>query len=605
MPINTTHPWLPAEIDETFDPLAHAGVSSDSETPMLVTLRGGAREVGRSCYQVDTEHATYLVDCGLNQGTGDQFPDDRGLSPEDIDAVFLTHAHIDHCGGLPVFEARGLLDDDAPIIATPPTIDLSTLLLRDSLKIHQHETTHRDQQFTDRDVDAVIDRFESVSYGGGLVAGVADVPEHEPLVFRFGNAAHLLGSAWLSLQTAGYKVVFSGDLGGRTNHLPAIETPPQADLLICESTYGSTHSHTSMSDAQTTLFEAVEQAVGNGSPVLIPTFAVGRAQLLQLMFRDRLHTLPDSLHQKIQLVVDGMAQEATDIYHDYAHDETMMDEGMVNRAVESGYETPFRPDVVEFPQTDADRRALLDKAGGTGTVPIIIAPSGMLTGGNSPRYLTEFAARFDRAKLLLTGYQAVGTIGRTLQNQAKADDDELTYTTEATPLDTDWPTSENVQWTTVETDDGRERVTRATIPNEWLHTVHGFSGHAAQDRLLEYARQVNPTTIALVHGPEHAQSQLAEHFARNVKTVEQVTRSRLLTPIPVSRDAEIATPVLTPEHVEGSSTDVRQQVKQLREQVAALSEEVAAARNEDGLSEAAVREIIRDAQEQEQALESE
>ncbi len=568
----------------------------DSDTPIIVTPRGGAREVGRSCYQLDTEHATYLVDCGLNQGTGDQFPDDRGLGPEAIDAVFLTHAHIDHCGGLPVFEARGLLDDDAPIIATPPTIDLATLLLRDSLKIHQHETTHRDRQFTERNVAAVIDRFEPVSYGGGLVAGVASVPEHESLVFRYGNAAHLLGSAWLSLQTTGQTVVFSGDLGGRAGHLPPIETPPQAELLVCESTYGETHTHTSMSAAQTTLFEAIKQAVRNGSPVLIPTFAVGRAQLLQLMIGDRLHVIPDDLRRKMRLVVDGMAQEATEIYHEYAHDTTVVDEGMANRVVESGHDTPFRPAIVEFPQTDADRRALLDDAGGTGTVPIVIAPSGMLTGGNSPRYLTEFAARFDRATLLLTGYQAVGTIGRTLQNQQNADDDELTYTTEVNPFNTDWPTAENVRWTSVETDEGRKRVTRATIPADWLQTVHGFSGHASQDGLLEYARQVTPTTIALIHGPEYAQSQLAEHFARNVESTAQVTRSRLLTPIPVSRtgEGEIATPVLTPDHVEGSSTDIRQQVEQLREQVAALSEEVAAARDGHRLSEAEIRTIVRD-----------
>ncbi|KYH24830.1 ribonuclease BN [Halalkalicoccus paucihalophilus] len=594
MPINTEQPWLPAAIDETFDPLEHADVIPDADTPLVVTPRGGAQQVGRSCYQVDTAHATYLVDCGLNQGSGEQFPDLRGLGPEDIDAVFLTHAHIDHCGGLPVLEARGLLDDDASIVATPPTIDLAKLLLEDSLKIHQLETTSRDQQFTGRDVQAIFERFEPVNYGGGLVAGVADVPEHESLVFRFGNAAHLLGSAWLSLQTSGYTAVFSGDLGGRAAHLPTIETPPQADLLFCESTYGATHSHQSVKNAQTTLFEAVEQAIREGAPVLIPTFAVGRAQILQLLFADRLHTLPEELRQKVRLVVDGMAQEATELYHEYVRDTTFMDEAMANRVIESGHEAPFRPAVAEFPATDADRRAILEESGATGTVPIVIAPSGMLTGGNSPRYLTEFAARFDRAKLLLTGYQAKNTIGRTLQNQVKANEEELTYTTETSPFGTDWPAAENVVWTTVETDDGPNRVTRATIPAEWLQTIHGFSAHASQDRLLEYARHVGPETIVLIHGPDYAQTQLAEHFARNVENVEQVTRSRLLTPIPVTRNAEVATPVLSPERVEGSSTDVRKQIEHLREVVGTLSEEVAKARNETGYSESEIREIVRD-----------
>lgn len=99
-----------------------------------------------------------------------------------------------------------------------------------------------------------------------------------------------------------------------------------------------------------------------------------------------------------------MAQEATEVYQEYIRDTTFMDESMVNRIVESGHEMPFRPAVAEFPVTDADRRAILDESDATRTGPIIIAPSGMLTGGNSPRYLTEFVARFDRTKLLLTGY---------------------------------------------------------------------------------------------------------------------------------------------------------------------------------------------------------
>ncbi|CDK39065.1 metal-dependent RNase [Halorubrum sp. AJ67] len=87
---DTAHPWLPKDTDETFDPLEHADIEPSPETPLVITPRGGDREVGRSCYQVDTEHGRYLVDCGLSQGTGDKFPDLRGLQPQSIDAVFLT-----------------------------------------------------------------------------------------------------------------------------------------------------------------------------------------------------------------------------------------------------------------------------------------------------------------------------------------------------------------------------------------------------------------------------------------------------------------------------------------------------------------------------------
>jgi metallo-beta-lactamase family protein len=593
-------PWLPADAGEEFDPLAHAGVEPSEETPMVFTPRGGAREVGRSCYQLDTRFSTYLVDCGLNQGSGDKWPDTRGLSPECIDAVFLTHAHIDHSGGLPVFEARGYFDDDAPIVATPPTIELAKLLLKDSLKIHRHVSDARgeEQAFTERDVERVFDRFEPVGYGGGRVAGVADVPETESLVFQFGNAAHLLGSAWLSLQAGGRRAVFSGDLGGRASHLPDIATPPQADFLVCESTYGSTHSHKSMDDGQTDLYRIVERAVEQHEPVLIPSFAVGRSQLIQLLFADRLHTLPGDLREKVQLVVDGMAQEATEIYHEFVRDDEYFDDSIVNRVVESGLDEPFLPNGAVFPESDADRREILENTDpqNGGKVPIIISPSGMLSGGNSPRYLAEFAARYPSAKLVLTGYQAVGTPGRTLQNYLKAGEEELTIETDANPFGTDWPEDERVAWTTVENEDGsgHRRVTRVRLPAEWVETVHGLSGHAAQPGLRGFARDVSAPTVTLVHGPDHAQDHLARDFAENVDSVEEVTRARLLTPIGVSRDIEIDTPSITAERLKSNSPDLRDQVEHLTETVSSLSEDLAALQAGANLSESDVREIVRE-----------
>ena len=377
--------------------------------------------------------------------------------------------------------------------------------------------------------------------------------------------------------------------------VPDITAPPEADLLVLESTYGGTHSHTAMSDARTTLYRAVERALQSGEPVLIPTFAVGRAQLLMLLFAERLHTLPSQLQDRIRLVVDGMAQEATDLYQEFATDRTYMAESIVNR-VETGTEKPFLPDETMFPEGDADRQAILDEASRSGgTVPIIIAPSGMLTGGNSPRYLTEFAARFGSARVLLTGYQAKNTTGRVLQDQMRAGKDELTYTTDAEPIGTDWPAVSTVTWTTVETDaHANERVTRATIPADWVTTVEGLSSHAAQSGLLDFARTVGPDTIALIHGPNYAQEHLATHLTANVEGVEQVTRSRMLTPLAVSRNIEVETPAVSPEQFESDEETYGDQLEHLHELMAALNEEVAAARNETGFDEATIRRIVRD-----------
>lgn len=594
--IDPETPWIPVDADQEFDPLEHADLHPSPDRPMVVTPRGGDREVGRSCYQVDTEYGTYLVDCGLNQGDEGEYPDFRGLGPESVDAVFLTHAHIDHCGGLPVLEARGFLDDDAAIIATRPTIDLAKTLLEDSLKIHRRETNHsgKMQQFTQQDVSAVFERFEPVDYGGGRIEAVAEEVDQDPLVFQLENAGHLLGSAWLSLQTGGYRVVFSGDLGGRASHLPDITPPPQADLLFLESTYGATHSHTSFSDAQTTIYNAVERALNNREPVLIPTFAVGRSQTLQLLFSDRLHTLPGDLSDRVRLVVDGMAQEATDLYHEYVTDTDYMDEAISNRAKESGDDTPFSPPQVAFPQNDADRRAILEDADPSsgGTVPIIIAPSGMLTGGNSPRYLVELAARFHSAKVMLTGYQALQTTGRTIQNQVDAETDEVQFTSTAEPFGNDWPAADNVTWISAE--DSSELVTRATIPSEWVSTVSGLSGHAAQHGLLDFARTVDPETIALIHGPDYAQEHLGNHLATNVDSVANVTRSRRLTPIAVESESDPDTAALSPEMFESDHESAYDQLDDVFELMAALNEEVAATRNDTGRSEAEIRSIVRD-----------
>lgn len=598
----TDQPWLPDDTDETFDPLSYADTSPTPETPIVVTPRGGAREVGRSCYQVDTQHGRYLVDCGLNQGRGEKFPDFRGLAPQSVDAVFLTHAHVDHCGGLPVLENRNLLADDAPILATPPTASIATLMLEDSLKIHQREAnrTGQIQQFTERDVNAVCERFHTVDYGGGRIAGVSPaVSDTEPAVFQVGNAAHLLGSGWVMLQSGGYRVVFSGDLGGRAPHLPDITPPPEADVLFLESTYGATHSHTAMSDARTALWRDIERALQTRKPVLIPTFAVGRAQTILLTLTERLHTLSSDLRDRVEVVLDGMAVDATTLYHEYVTEESYVAESLVNRAEESGMTEPFLPDTLTTPTNDQERLGVLDRAARGESVPIIVSPSGMLTGGNSPRYLAAFAARFHSATVFLTGYQAQNTVGRQLQSQHQAEQETITVTTTATPFGTDWPDDSAVQWIhpdpdgTSSPDD--ELLTRVSLPGDWVTPVEGLSGHAAQHGLLSFARTVSPETIHLIHGPDYAQERLGPHLAENVAGVSAVTRSRLLTPVEIGGGATVETAAIAPDQIdENRFTDIDERIDHLYELVSQLNEEVAAARNETGLSEQQVREIIRE-----------
>lgn len=586
------YPWLPDAATDAYDPLAANDLTVDEDTPLVVIPRGGTRSIGRSCYEVQTRESTFLVDCGLNQSQGGQFPDFRGLDPEQVDAVFLTHAHIDHCGGLPVLEAQGLLDDDAPIFATRPTMQLAHTLLEDALTLHQRaaHTTNQPQQFTRDDVSSVYDRFTPIGYESRRIEEFEHISTEEHATVRYGNAGHLLGSAWLALQADGYRVVFSGDLGGRAHHLPAIEDPPEADTLVLESTYGATHSHQSMDDAREELYQSIADDVRNRRPVLIPAFAVGRAQTILLKLTEQFRH-KDEIYENSRVIIDGMAQDATDVYHAHVTDETYYSNTITNPAVNSGQTTPFIPPNTRQPETDEERERLVadfDPAGAD-PVPIIISPSGMFSGGHSPRYLAEFVARFDDAAIYLAGYQANGTPGNALSNALNAGADEATVTIDSTAFGTDWPASDDVCWTT--TADG-EQLTRVTVPIEWVDTVDGFSAHASQQHLLRFAREVAPETVVLVHGPEYSQTAFSTHLAENLTSAETITRSRMLTPIPITRNPTVATP--TKSYSEPSDNqDMKTQLQTVSDGLSLLSEEVATVRNES-LSEDDVREIVRE-----------
>jgi predicted metal-dependent RNase len=604
----------------------------DGETPVVVHPRGGAREVGRSCYQVETPAGTYLVDCGLNQGGGGQFPDFRGLDPHAIDAVFLTHAHIDHTGGLPVLEHQNLLADDAPIISTQPTAALAHVLLHDSLKIHLEQTQQpgRQQQFTRTDVEDVLARCEPITgYDAGKVT--QHIATDDQLAYRFGDAGHLLGSAWLMLEAGGRRVLFSGDLGGRSAHLCEIESPPSADTLLLESTYGDRDTHPSFRDARTTLYETSIDAIRNGIPVLIPTFAIGRAQEILQIFRERWRDLDEMTREQLQLIYDGLAIEATDRYHAFAGP-AYLNEATVNYMQNAADFEPFLPDIAQRPRDNTARERLLK----TDSTPIIVAPSGMLTGGLSPVYLHDLLTHYDEMRLILTGYQAEGTLGREIV--AANGTADITITT--------WPIREAVDDASAPADQvesstgtqsGRPRFDHE-LPSRWVRSIRGLSGHAARNRLLQFARTVDPTHVAFVHGEPTIQQEMVSYFEDNLAAAV-VTRAAVQTPIPVyppeddltihAVNSEVAAPNITVRTASEAATDSSQgsqspsdvtthaaetasateaessqspdapsvdaeTLDYLTDRVSAIDTELTALRNDEQRSEAALRALIRD-----------
>jgi predicted metal-dependent RNase len=481
-----------------------------------ITPRGGVEEVGRSCYHVQAADRDYLIDCGLKQSFRAEFPTFCGLSPGQIDAVFITHAHIDHIGGLPVAEQRGLLADEALIFVTRPTNALATILLHDSLQIHKQEAEElgRPQEFSSDDVERILGRVTSVGY---------ERDHHLNVTYEFGDAAHLLGSAWLALEFDERRVVFSGDLGGRSAHLGDIADPPEADELLLESTYGDTMQHRSFSDGRTEVYEQATQAQAAGLPVLIPTFAVGRAQEILQIFREREAGVRAAVDGEPSIVYDGMVKDSMSVYEVFCQDE-FMSESIINYRINSTDAEPFTPECAWAPETMDERERVLD---GTNT-PIIVAPSGMLTGGWSPYYLRDLARHYEEARILFIGYQAEGTPGREIV-EAPGGYADVQITALPAPEDYD---------SELDTFGFQEQEIR--VPTAWVREIGGMSGHAGGNDLLEFARAADPLGISLIHGPPGAAAQLREHLAANTEA-DAVEVASHLEPIEVGR-SDVITP---------------------------------------------------------------
>jgi len=506
----------PATSEQTTDePSTSDDELADDEQPLTVTPLGGAREVGRSCYLVQTQEVDLLIDCGLNQGSGGQFPQLRELEKGQIDAVFLTHAHIDHSGGLPVLEHRQLLDQNAPLITTRPTTALTHTLLHDSVNIHKEEARKqgREQKFTRDDVHDVLERFTPCQYGTHKLS--QDLPGLETLAdieYTLGATGHLLGSAWIAIEYAGRRVVFSGDLGGRSAHLPDWESPPPADTLFLESTYGDRQQHRSLQSARNQLYQETIEAVKNDIPVLIPTFAVGRAQEVTQIFRERFPHESEDVREDLEVIYDGMARDATAAYHAYSVGE-FVNEKINNWRVNAQDNEPFLPECAWYPEDNSERAPILDSE----RAPIIVAPSGMLTGGTSPLYLTALAEKYDEARIFLIGYQAADTPGRVLQ---EGSGEQVTVDLPVTPF-------RDLELTADE--DG---ITTVTIPTAWVQTISGFSGHCARQTLTEFAQEVDANHVSLIHGPSEVQKECQRYFDKKLDA-DVVTRASMGTSIPI------------------------------------------------------------------------
>ncbi len=370
---------------------------------------GAAGTVTGSLHLVTSGEQRVLLDCGLFQGLKAlrlRNWDRRLPDPRRVDAVVLSHAHIDHSGYLPLLARQGFR---GPIYCTSGTADLLQIVLPDSAHLQEADAERANRHgyskhrpalplYTVDDAQAALKLVEPCGYERpfGVTRGVTG---------RLRRAGHILGSATVELDLAGTRLVYSGDLGRYDRPiLPDPEPVPAADVLLVESTYGDRPHPTGADDD---LVRIVREAAARGGTILVPAFAVDRTQELLWMLH---HLEREGRVPVLPVYIDSpMAIEVTDVYRRHVED---YDAGMA-RALASG-DRPLAPGNLHIARTQEESRAINGVRGPA----IIISSSGMATGG---RILHHLAHRLpdQRCTVLLVGFQAAGTRGRALQEGAR------------------------------------------------------------------------------------------------------------------------------------------------------------------------------------------
>ena len=449
-----------------------------------LSFHGGAGTVTGSRFLVETGNTRFLVDAGLFQGLKKLREMNWAKVPFDpasLDFILLTHAHIDHSGFLPRLSQQGF---SGPVRTTRASLDLARLLLMDAAKIQEEDAAFANRRgyskhhpalplYTSEDAERAISLIEPLSYGDWIepAAGIRA---------SFKNAGHILGAAMIEvrLRTAGgeLSIVFSGDVGRYGVPLHSDPDPlPECDVLVMEATYGDReHDPRPMVDQ---IREAVMTAIERRGTVLIPSFAVGRAQLVMLLLRQLIHSgeLPE-----IPIHIDSpMAVDATHIYVQHLRDlslDSAGDEDGSGRLV---------PRNIQFHRSVEDSKRLNQLPGPR----IIISASGMLTSGRVLHHLKRLLPD-EKNLILLVGYQAAGTRGRAMMEGAK----------------------------TVRVHGEDVPVRARFIP------IGGLSAHADRGELLRWARSQPkpPRTIFVTHAEEKASNAFARLLwsELGVRTIE-------------------------------------------------------------------------------------
>jgi len=421
-----------------------------------IQFLGGADEIGASCAVFSAAGTTLLIDCGVRFQAGHALPDLAALSGLDLDAILVTHAHSDHTGGLPVVhEAYPAV----PIYMSPPTVDLIGILTKDALHLMAEGWDRRGEVplFTEAAVASMQNVTRGVKQGESFTIGAVEV--------TYLPASHILGASMIHLATPAGNVLFTGDYSVEAQRtVPALSRPPlPIDLVVTESTYGN-RLHEDRKAAERRLVSRVRETIEEDGRVLIPAFAIGRAQEVILILRSALERgeLPD-----VPIFVDGMVRAVCEVYPRHPRYTT----NTLAKRMRKGH--PFYTDRIR-PVTSADERRELLSVGPAA----IVASSGMLSGGPSAFYAAELAGN-ERDAVLLTGYQDEESPGRALLNLVESEGP------------------------------GVLRLGDRAVDVRCSFATYGLSAHADRMQMVGLLEGLRPECVVLVHGDDGAKRNLS------------------------------------------------------------------------------------------------
>ena len=445
-----------------------------------LTFMGAARGVTGSRYLIDTNNTTLLVDCGLYQEREFQYRNWEPFhcSPEKLEAVFLTHAHLDHSGLLPKLVNEGFR---GRVYCTPATADITKIILIDAAHLQEEDAAYKKKRhiregrkgkypeiplYTVADAEATFPLFTTVEYNQTINIG-------HGIEATFYDAGHVLGSSMIQLRIGqgGEKrsIVFSGDIG-RWNR-PMLHDPSvfqRTDYIVMESTYGD-RVHERTGDISGDLADIVKTAFAAGGNIIVPSFALQRSQ--DILYYLNILQMEKHIPPLLVYLDSPMAIKITEVYKRYSE---LFDQDM--KELIRQHRSPFDFPGLKMVETVEESKALNDIKG---TI-MIIAGAGMCTGGRIKHHLANNISR-PECTIIFVGYQAAGTLGRQILDGAK---------------------SVRIH--------GQPYPVRARIAQ-----IQGFSAHADRNDLLKWLSKlsVNPKRIFITHG----ETKSAEEFSKYLK----------------------------------------------------------------------------------------